>query len=78
VSAVNNAFQERLEDRSSEIRKHHESQKKAFRLVKKENNVSRQEIIVVISQDIDIADSLMKLRIILKILQESNQLAQEK
>jgi hypothetical protein len=72
VFAVNNASQERLEDRSSEIRKHHESQKRAFRLVKKENDVSRQEIVVVISQDIDITDSSVKLRIILKILQESD------
>jgi hypothetical protein len=78
VFAVNNAFQERFEDRSSEIRKHHESQKRAFRLVKKKIDVSRQEIVVVISQDIDIVDSSVKLRIILKILQESNQLAQEK
>jgi hypothetical protein len=78
VSAVNNASQERFEDRSSEIRKHHESQKRAFRLVKKENDVSRQEIIVVVSQDIDIADSSVKFRIILKILQESDQLTQEK
>jgi hypothetical protein len=28
--AVNNIFQERFEDRLSEIRKHHESQKKRF------------------------------------------------
>jgi hypothetical protein len=75
VSAINNVSQERLEDQSFEIRKHHESQKKAFRLVKKENDVSRQEIIIVVSQDIDIADSSVKLRIILKILQESDQLA---
>jgi hypothetical protein len=46
--------------------------------VKIENDVSRQEIVVVVSQDIDIADSSVKLRIILKILQESDQLAQEK
>jgi hypothetical protein len=78
VFAINNAFQERFENRSSEIRKHHESQKKTFHLVKKENDVSRQEIIVVVSQDIDIADSFVKLRIILKILQKSDQLAQEK
>jgi hypothetical protein len=77
VSAINNASQERLEDRSSEIRKHHESQKRAFRLVKKKIDVSRQEIIVVVSQNIDIVDSSMKFRIILKILQESHQLAQE-
>jgi hypothetical protein len=75
VSAVNNAFQERLENRSFEIRKHHESQKKAFRLVKKKIDVSSQEIIVVVSQDIDIVNSFVKLRIILKILQESDQLA---
>jgi hypothetical protein len=72
VFAVNNTFQKRLEDRSFEIRKHHESQKRAFRLVKKENDVLRQEIIVVVSQDIDIADSFVKLRIILKILQKSD------
>jgi hypothetical protein len=78
VFAVNNAFQERFKDRSSEVRKHHESQKRAFRLVKKENDVLRQEIVVVISQDIDIADSSMKLCIILKILQKSDQLAQKK
>jgi hypothetical protein len=78
VFAINDAFQERLEDRSFEIRKHHENQKKAFHLVKKEKNVSRQEIIVVISQDIDIVDSSVKFRIILKILQESDQLAQKK
>jgi hypothetical protein len=49
VFAINNAFQERLEDRSSEIRKHHESQKRTFRLVKKKIDVSRQEIIIVVS-----------------------------
>jgi hypothetical protein len=78
VFAVNNAFQERLENRSFEIWKHHESQKRAFRLVKKKIDVSKQEIIIVVSQDIDIVDSFVKLRIILKILQESDQLAQEK
>jgi hypothetical protein len=78
VSAVNNAFQKRLEDRLSEIRKHQENKKKAFRLVKKENNVSRQEIVVVVSRDIDIVNSFIKIRIILKILQESDQLAQKK
>jgi hypothetical protein len=46
--------------------------------VKKKIDVSRQEIVVVVSQDIDIVDSFVKLRIILKILQESDQLAQEK
>jgi hypothetical protein len=49
VSVINNAFQKRLENRLFEIRKHYENQKKAFRLVKKENNVSRQEIVVVVS-----------------------------
>jgi hypothetical protein len=40
--------------------------------VKKENDVSKQEIVVVVSQDIDIVDLSVKLRIILKILQKSD------
>jgi hypothetical protein len=78
VSAANNASQERPGGRPPGVRKHHEGQKRAFRLVKKENDVSRQEIVAVVSQDIDIADPPVELRTILKILQESDQLAQEK
>ncbi len=60
------------------IRKHHEISKKTFRLVKKEKLLSRKTICAIALRDIDIVVSSMKLRTILEILQESDQLAQKK
>ncbi len=73
-------FHVRFEFRSLEIRKQHEKFKKTFRLVvdETENAVSRKTIEKVVSKNINFTKSSIKLRIVLKILQESDQLAQKR
>jgi hypothetical protein len=62
------------------IRKQHEKFKKTFRLVVKEtkNSVSREAIEEIAHKDINFVNSSIEFRIVLKILQQSDQLAQEK
>jgi hypothetical protein len=81
VSAIQTrAFHVRFESRSLEIRKQHEKFKKTFRLVvdETENTVSRKTIKKIASKDINFTNSSIELRIVLKILQEFDQLAQKK
>jgi hypothetical protein len=59
-------------------RKHREIFKRTFHLVKEQKQLSREVICAVALRDVDVVMSLMKLRTILEILQESDQLAQEK
>jgi hemolysin activation/secretion protein len=74
------AFQARFESRSFVIRKQHEKFKKTFRLVvqETENSVSKKAIEEVAHKDINFVNSSIEFRIVLKILQQSDQLAQEK
>jgi hypothetical protein len=74
------AFQARFESRSLVIKKQHEKFKKTFRLVvkKTEDSVSRKAIEEIAHKDINFVNSSIELRIVLKILQQSDQLAQEK
>ncbi len=74
------AFHVRFEFRSLEIRKQHEKLKKTFRLVvdETENAVSRKTIEKIISKDINFTKSLIEFRIVLKILQKSDQLVQKR
>ncbi len=73
-------FHVRFEFRSLEIRKQHEKFKKTFRLVvdEIENVVLRKTIKKIVSKDINFTKSSIEFRIILKILQEFDQLAQKK
>jgi hypothetical protein len=70
----------RFEFRSLEIRKQHEKFKKTFRLVvdETENIVSRKVIKKIVSKNINFTKSSIEFRIVLKILQESDQLVQKK
>jgi hypothetical protein len=70
----------RFEFKSFEIRKQHEKFKKTFRFVvdETENAVSKKTIEKVVSKDINFTKSSIELRIVLKILQESDQLAQKR
>jgi hemolysin activation/secretion protein len=74
------AFQTRFESRSLVIRKQHEKFKKTFRLVVKEtkNSVSRKAIEEIAHKDINFVNFSIELRIVLKILQQSDQFAQKK
>jgi hypothetical protein len=69
----------RFEFRSLEIRKQHEKFKKTFHFVfdETENAVSRKTIEKIVSKDINFMKSSIELRIVLKILQKSDQLAQK-
>jgi hypothetical protein len=81
VSAVQTkAFHARFDSRSFEIRKQHEKFKKTFRLVveETENTVSKKTIKKIALKDINFTKSSIELRIVLKILQESDQLAQKR
>jgi hypothetical protein len=81
VSAVQTkAFHARFDSRSFEIRKQHEKFKKMFRLVveKTEKLVSKKAIKKIVLKDINFTKSSIELRIVLKILQKSDQLAQKR
>jgi hypothetical protein len=62
------------------IRKQHENFKKTFRLVvkKTENSVSKKAIEEIAHKNIDFVNFSIELRIVLKILQQTDQFAQEK
>jgi hypothetical protein len=64
-------FHARFDSRSFEIKKQHEKFKKTFRLVVEETEN-------IVSKDINFTKSSIELRIVLKILQESDQLAQKR
>ncbi len=70
----------RFDSRSLEIRKQHEKFKKTFRLVveETENIVSKKAIKKIALKDINFTKSSIELRIVLKILQKSDQLAQKR
>jgi hypothetical protein len=74
------AFHARFDSRSLEIRKQHEKFKKTFRLVveETENIVSKKTIKKIALKNINFTKSSIELRIILKILQKSDQLAQKR
>jgi hypothetical protein len=74
------AFHARFDSRSFEIEKQHEKFKKTFRLVveETENIVSKKAIKKIALKDINFTKSSIELRIVLKILQESDQLAQKR
>jgi hemolysin activation/secretion protein len=81
VSAIQTkASQARFESRSLVIRKQHEKFKKTFRLVVKEteDSVSKETIEEIAHKDINFVNFSIELRIVLKILQQSDQFAQEK
>jgi hypothetical protein len=81
VSAVQTkASHARFDSRSLEIRKQHEKFKKTFRLVveETENTVSKKAIKKIALKDINFTKSSIELRIVLKILQKSDQLAQKR
>jgi hypothetical protein len=81
VSAIQTkAFHAQFDSRSLEIRKQHEKFKKTFRLVVEEtkNIVSKKAIKKIALKDINFTKSSIELRIVLKILQESDQLAQKR
>jgi hypothetical protein len=72
--------QARFESRSLVIKKQHEKFKKTFRLVVKEteDSVSRKAIEEIAHKDINFVNFSIELRIVLKILQQSDQFAQKK
>ncbi len=74
------AFQTRFESRSFVIKKQHEKFKKTFRLVVKKTKdfVSKKTIEKIAHKNINFVNSLIELRIVLKILQQSDQFAQKK
>jgi hypothetical protein len=74
------ASQARFESRSLVIKKQHEKFKKTFRLVVKEtkDSVSRKAIEEIAHKNINFVNSSIELRIVLKILQQSDQFAQKK
>jgi hypothetical protein len=73
-------FQAKFESRSFVIKKQHEKFKKTFRFVVKEteNSVSRKAIKEIAHKNINFVNSSIELRIVLKILQQSDQFAQKK
>jgi hypothetical protein len=73
-------FHVRFEFKSFEIKKQHEKFKKTFRLVIDEtkNVVSRKTIKKIVSKNINFTKLLIELRIVLKILQKSDQFIQKK
>jgi hypothetical protein len=81
MSAVQTkASHARFDSRSLEIEKQHEKFKKTFHLVveKTENIVSKEAIKKIALKDINFTKSSIELRIVLKILQKSDQLAQKR
>jgi hypothetical protein len=74
------AFHARFDSRLSKIRKHHEKFKKTFRLVveETENIISKKAIKKIVLKDINFTKSSIELRIVLKILQKFDQLAQKR
>jgi hypothetical protein len=81
VSAIQTkAFQAKFESRSLVIKKQHEKFKKTFRLVvkKTEDFVSKKAIKEIAYKNINFVNFSIELRIVLKILQQSDQFAQEK
>jgi hypothetical protein len=74
------AFHAEFDSRSLEIKKQHEKFKKTFRLVveKTENIVSKKTIKKIALKNINFTKSSIELRIVLKILQKSDQLAQKR
>jgi predicted oxidoreductase len=74
------AFQAKFESRSFVIKKQHEKFKKMFRLVVKKTKdfVLEEAIEEIVHKNINFVNSSIELRIVLKILQQSNQFAQEK
>jgi hypothetical protein len=68
------AFQAKFESRSFVIKKQHEKFKKTFRLVVKEtkNFVSKKTIKEIAHKNINFVNSSIELRIVLKILQQSD------
>jgi hypothetical protein len=81
VSAVQTkAFHARFDSKSLEIKKQHEKFKKTFRLVVEEtkNTVSKKAIKRIALKNINFTKSSIELRIVLKILQKFDQLAQKR
>jgi hypothetical protein len=81
VSAIQTkAFHVRFDSRLLEIRKQREKFKKTFRLVveETENIVSKKAIKKIALKDINFTKSSIELRIVLKILQKSDQFAQKR
>jgi hypothetical protein len=81
VSAIQTkVFHARFDSRSFEIKKQHEKFKKTFRLVveKTKNIVSKEAIKKIALKDINFTKSSIEFRIVLKILQESDQLVQKR
>jgi hypothetical protein len=70
-------FHVRFEFKSFEIKKQHEKFKKTFRFVvkKTKNIVLRKRIKKIVLKNINFTKSSIEFRIVLKILQESNQFA---
>jgi hypothetical protein len=73
-------FHARFDSRSFEIKKQHEKFKKTCRLVVEEtkNIVSKETIKKIVLKDINFTKSSIEFRIVLKILQKSDQLAQKR
>ncbi len=74
------AFHVRFDSRSFKTRKQHEKFKKTFRLVveKTENTVSKKAIKKIVLKNINFTKSSIEFRIVLKILQKSDQFVQKK
>jgi hypothetical protein len=74
------AFDARFDSRSFEIKKQHEKFKKTFCFVveETENIVSKKAIKKIVLKDINFTKSSIELRIVLKILQKSDQFAQKR
>ncbi len=74
------AFQAKFESRSLVIKKQHEKFKEMFRLVVKKTKdfVSKETIEEIAHKDINFVNFSIEFRIVLKILQQSDQFAQEK
>jgi hypothetical protein len=79
VFAVNeSASKIRIEFDTFTIRKRFEISNKTFRLVKKENKLSRKAICAIDLKNVNVVVSSMKFRTILQMLQEIDQLVQKK
>jgi hypothetical protein len=81
VSAIQTkTFHVRFDSRSFEIRKQREKFKKTFHLVVEEtkNTVSKEAIKKIALKNINFTKSSIELRIVLKILQKSDQFAQKR
>jgi hypothetical protein len=81
VSAVQTKiFHARFDSRSFEIRKQHEKFKKTFRFIveKTKNTVSKEAIKEIVLKNINFTKSSIEFRIVLKILQKSDQFAQKR